>query len=130
MENITDNDPSESLEAPHIGLHLPEVLTVDEIDRIIAAVDLSKPEGQRNRAILETLYSCGLRVTELCELKFSNLYFDEEFIRVEGKGRKERLVPISKRAIDEINKYLYDRRMIDIKKGYEDYLFISALEGK
>jgi integrase/recombinase XerD len=130
MDDYIDADPSESLEGPRIGLHLPEVLTVDEIDRIIAAVDLSKPEGQRNRAILETLYSCGLRVTELCELKLSNLYFDEEFIRVEGKGRKERLVPISQRAISEIRKYLIDRNNIEIKKGYEDFLFISALRKK
>jgi integrase/recombinase XerD len=130
MDDYIDSDPSESLEGPRIGLHLPEVLTVDEIDRIIAAVDLSKPEGQRNRAILETLYSCGLRVTELCELKLSNLYFDEEFIRVEGKGRKERLVPISQRAIGEIRKYLIDRNNIEIKKGYEDFLFISALRKK
>lgn len=130
MDDYIDADPSESLEGPRIGLHLPEVLTVDEIDRIIAAVDLSRPEGQRNRAILETLYSCGLRVTELCELKLSNLYFDEEFIRVEGKGRKERLVPISQRAISEIRKYLIDRNNIEIKKGYEDFLFISALRKK
>lgn len=126
---ITDrikSDPSETLEGPRIGLHIPEVLTVEEIDRIIGAIDLSKPEGQRNRAILETLYSCGLRVSELCNLKFSNLYFDEEFIRVEGKGNKERLVPISQRAIKEINYYLIDRRQIAIKKGFEDYLFVSA----
>lgn len=126
---ITDrikSDPSETLEGPRIGLHIPEVLTVEEIDRIIGTIDLSKPEGQRNRAILETLYSCGLRVSELCNLKFSNLYFDEEFIRVEGKGNKERLVPISQRAIKEINYYLIDRRQIAIKKGFEDYLFVSA----
>ncbi len=126
LEDFIKTDPSESLEGPRIGMHLPEVLTVEEIDRIIAAVDLSKAEGQRNRAILETLYSCGLRVSELCNLKLSNLYFDEEFIRVEGKGQKERLVPISQRAIKEIKYYLMDRRLINIKKGYEDYVFISA----
>src|SRR5574344_2272066 len=126
LEDLIETDPSESLEGPRIGMHLPEVLTVEEIDKIIAAVDLAKPEGQRNRAILETLYSCGLRVSELCNLKLSNLYFDEEFVRVEGKGQKERLVPISQRAIKEIKYYLMDRRLINIKKGYEDYVFISA----
>ena len=126
LEDFIETDPSESLEGPRIGMHLPEVLTVEEIDRTIAAVDLSKAEGQRNRAILETLYSCGLRVSELCNLKLSNLYFDEEFVRVEGKGQKERLVPISQRAIKEIKYYLMDRRLINIKKGYEDYVFISA----
>lgn len=126
LNDDIEADPSELLEGPRIGLHLPEVLTVEEIDRIIAVIDLSKPEGQRNRAILETLYSCGLRVSELCNLKLSNLYFDEEFIRVEGKGGKERLVPISQRAIKEINYYMIDRKRIEIKKGYEDYLFVSA----
>jgi integrase/recombinase XerD len=126
LQDDIQADPSESLEGPKIGLHLPEVLSVEEIDNIIGAVDLSKPEGQRNRAILETLYSCGLRVSELCNLKISNLYFDEEFIRVEGKGSKERLVPISQRAIKEINYYLMDRRQIAIKNGFEDYLFVSA----
>lgn len=126
MEDMIPADPSESLEGPRIGLHLPEVLSVEEIDRIISVVDLSKAEGQRNRAILETLYSCGLRVSELCNLKLSNLYFDEEFIRVEGKGQKERLVPISQRAIKEIRYYLIDRNKIAIKHGYEDYVFISA----
>jgi integrase/recombinase XerD len=126
LENKIQCDPSETLETPRIGLHLPEVLTLEEIDRIIGIVDLSKPEGQRNRAILETLYSCGLRVSELCNLKLSNLYPEEEFIRVEGKGNKERLVPISQRALKEINYYLIDRRQINIKDGFEDYLFISA----
>ena len=126
IEDMIPADPSETLESPRIGMHLPEVLTVEEIDRIIAAVDLSKAEGQRNRAILETLYSCGLRVSELCNLKLSNLYFDEEFVRVEGKGQKERLVPISQRAIKEIKYYLMDRQQINIKKGNEDFVFISA----
>ena len=99
LADYREDDPGELLEGPKIGLHLPEVLTVEEIDRIIDAVDLSKPEGQRNRAILETLYSCGLRVSELCGLKLSDLYLDESFIRVTGKGDKQRLVPISPRAI-------------------------------
>ena len=102
IEDYLEADPSELLEGPKIGFKLPEVLTVEEIDRIISAVDRSKTEGQRNRAILETLYSCGLRVSELVTLKLSDLYFDEGFIKVEGKGSKQRLVPISPRAINEI----------------------------
>ena len=99
LENYLEADPSELLEGPKIGFKLPEVLTVEEIDRIISAVDRSKAEGQRNRAILETLYSCGLRVSELITLKLSDLYFDEGFIKVEGKGSKQRLVPISPRPV-------------------------------
>ena len=118
-------DPAELLEGPKIGLHLPEVLTVEEIDRIIDAVDMDKPEGQRNRAIIETLYSCGLRVSELCNLRLSDLYFDEQFIRVEGKGSKQRLVPISGRAIKEINYWLMDRSHGRIKPGNEDYIFLA-----
>ena len=118
-------DPSELLEGPKIGLKLPEVLTVEEIDSIIAAIDLSKNEGQRNRAILETLYSCGLRVSELTNLKLSDLYFDEGFIKVEGKGSKQRLVPISPRAIKEIKLYFTDRNRGKIKKEYEDYVFLA-----
>lgn len=109
MADYLEADPSELLEGPKIGLKLPEVLTVEEIDSIIAAIDLSKNEGQRNRAILETLYSCGLRVSELTNLKLSDLYFDEGFIKVEGKGSKQRLVPISPRAIKEIKLYFTDR---------------------
>ena len=109
MADYLEADPSELLEGPKIGFKLPEVLTVEEIDRIISAVDRSKAEGQRNRAILETLYSCGLRVSELVNLKLSDLYFDEGFIKVEGKGSKQRLVPISPRAINEIKLYFTDR---------------------
>ena len=98
---------------------------MEEIDNLISSIDLSTNEGQRNRAILETLYSCGLRVSELCTLKLSDLYFDEGFIKVEGKGNKQRLVPISPRAIHEINLYFMDRNVIDIKAGYEDFVFIS-----
>ena len=125
---VTDEieaDPSELLEGPKIGLHLPEVLTLDEIDQLIGAIDRSSYEGQRNCAILETLYSCGLRVSELCNLKLSDLYLDEGFIRVEGKGSKQRLVPISERAIKEINLWLYDRRRWRFRPGYEDYLFLA-----
>ncbi len=125
MDDCIESDPSELLEGPKIGFRLPEVLTLEEIDRLIAAIDLSKEGGQRNRAILETLYSCGLRVSELCNLKLSNLYFNEGFIKVDGKGGKQRLVPISPRAIKEINYWMQDRSRGKIKKGAEDYLFLA-----
>ena len=119
-------DPTLLLESPKIGMKLPEVLSIEEIDMLINAIDLSKREGQRNRAIIETLYSCGLRVSEACNLKLSDLYLSEGFIKVEGKGSKQRLVPISERAIAEIMDYMTDRAEIDIKPGHEDYLFVSA----
>lgn len=125
MSDTISADPSELLEGPRIGFHLPEVLTLEEIDAIISAIDLSEPQGQRNRAILETLYSCGLRVSELTNLKISNLYFDEGFIKVEGKGSKERLVPISQRAIREIQLYFIDRNQGKIKEGFEDFVFLA-----
>lgn len=125
MADYLEGDPSELLEGPKIGFKLPEVLTVAEIDTIISTVDLSKPEGQRNRAILETLYSCGLRVSELCALKLSDLYFEEGFIKVTGKGNKQRLVPISPRAIKEIRYWLNDRNHWRIKPGFEDYVFLA-----
>lgn len=125
MADYIEADPGELIEGPKIGLKLPEVLTVEEIDSIISAVDLSKNEGQRNRAILETLYSCGLRVSELTNLKLSDLYFQEGFIKVEGKGSKQRLVPISPRAIKEINLYFIDRNRGKIKKEYEDFVFLA-----
>jgi len=125
LENLIEKDPTELLESPKIGLKLPEFLTVSEINRIIESIDRSLPEGQRNRAILETLYSCGLRVSELIGLRFSDLYLDEGFIKVEGKGRKQRLVPISSVAIKEINLYLPDRNLLPIKKGFEEVLFLS-----
>lgn len=130
LEGYIQDDPSEMLELPKIGMKLPEVLTVDEIDRMIGSIDRSLPDGQRNRAILETLYSCGLRVSELCNLKLSEIYFDEKFIKVTGKGSKQRLVPVSGRALNEIRLYLTDRCHIDIKNGYEDYLFVSYRTGK
>ena len=126
LDDYLDADPSLLLESPKIGMHLPEVLSVEEIDRLVEVIDMSKREGQRNRAIIETLYSCGLRVSEACALKLSDLYFAEGFIKVEGKGSKQRLVPISERAIAEIVAYLTDRADIDIKPGHEDYLFVSA----
>ena len=119
-------DPSLLLESPKIGMKLPEVLSIEEIDTLINTIDLSKREGQRNRAIIETLYSCGLRVSEACNLKLSDLYLKEGFIKVEGKGNKQRLVPISERGIAEIMGYMTDRAQIDIKPGNEDYLFVSA----
>jgi len=125
LENYIQKDPTELLESPKIGLKLPEFLTLQEINDIIGSIDLSLPEGRRNRAILETLYSCGLRVSELIHLRFSDLYLDEGFIKVEGKGQKQRLVPISSTAIKEINLYLLDRCRIEVKKGYEDVLFLN-----
>lgn len=125
LEDYIEQDPSELLESPQIGQHLPDVLTVAEIDSLIGSIDRSTKEGQRNRAILETLYSCGLRVSELCNLKISDLYLNEQFIKVEGKGSKQRLVPISQRAINEIRNYFIDRNQTLIKPGYEDYVFIS-----
>ncbi|WP_419032387.1 site-specific tyrosine recombinase XerD [Dysgonomonas gadei] len=125
LDGYMQADPTELLETPKIGLKLPTVLSLDEIEKLMSVIDLSTKEGQRNRAILEVLYSCGLRISELTNLKFSDLFFDEGFIKVEGKGSKQRLVPISHTAINEIGKYLYYRREMDIKKGSEDILFLS-----
>lgn len=125
MEDYIQSDPSELLESPQTGFKLPEVLSVEEIDRILSGIDLSEKEGQRNRAMLETLYSCGLRVSELVNLKLSDLYFDEGFIKVEGKGNKQRLVPISPKAIKEITNYYPDRNLIEAKKDQEDFVFLS-----
>ena len=125
LEDYLQADPSELLESPQIGFHLPEILSLEEIDLLIESIDLSTNEGQRNRTILETLYSCGLRVSELCNLKLSDLYLEEGFIKVEGKGSKQRLIPISPRAIRELHLYFIDRNQISIKKDYEDYVFIS-----
>ena len=125
LENYLDADPTEFLESPKIGMRLPEVLSVDEINAILASIDLSKPEGHRNRAMLEVLYSCGLRVSELVNLRYSDVYPKEQFIRVWGKGSKQRLVPISKTALHEIRLYLLDREAITPKPGFEDYLFLN-----
>ena len=124
-DGYIEDDPTELLESPQIGDHLPEVLSVEEIDMIESAIDLSKWEGHRNKAIIEVLFSCGLRVSELTNLKLSNLYLQEEYVRVEGKGRKERLVPISQKAIKELGFWFDDRRMMTIKKGEEDYVFLN-----
>lgn len=125
LDGFIVDDPTELIKSPKIGMHLPDVLTLQEIDDIINSIDLSKKEGQRNRAMIEMLYSCGLRVSELCSLRMSDLYLHEQFIRVTGKGDKQRLVPISERAIAELEAYFPDRNMIPIKPGYEDYVFVS-----
>ena len=125
LDGYRDDDPSELLESPQLGQHLPEVLTTEEVDRLEASIDLSKWEGHRNRAIIEVLFSCGLRVSELVNLKLSNLYLDEQFVRVLGKGSKERLVPISKRAIQELGYWFDDRQHMTIKPGEEDYVFLN-----
>lgn len=125
LDNYISSDPTELLDTPKIGLKLPTVLSIEEIDRIVAVIDLSTKEGQRNRAIIEVLYGCGVRISELTHIKFSDLFFDEGFIKVEGKGSKQRLVPISHTAIKEIEKYLYYRNEMTIKKGSEDILFLS-----
>ena len=126
IEEVIENDPTTLLESPKIGRKLPEVLTDDEINRLIDSVDLAKPEGLRNRAILETLYSCGLRVSELVNLRLSNLHFEQEFLKIAGKGEKERLVPISKRAIEDIKKYMVGyRRKLKIDKSSENILFLN-----
>lgn len=125
IDGYIQNDPTELLETPKIGLKLPVVLSLQEIENIISIIDLSTKEGQRNRAIIEVLYSCGLRISELTNLKFSDLFLDDGFIRVEGKGSKQRLVPISHTAIKEIGNYLLDRKHIDVKKGSEDIVFLS-----
>lgn len=125
LDGFTENDPTELLESPKQGEHLPEVLSVEEVDDMLSAIDLSKPEGQRNHAIIEMLFSCGLRVSELVNLKLSNLYIDEGFIRVFGKGSKERLVPISRRAIDDLRYWFIDRNALSIKPGEQDYVFLN-----
>ena len=108
-----------------MGDHLPEVLTTDEVDRLERAIDFSKWEAQRNKAIVEVLFSCGLRVSELVSLRLSDLYLDDRFIRVKGKGRKERLVPISDSAVEQLKLWFADRNQMDIKPGEEDYVFLN-----
>lgn len=130
MNGEINDDPTELLEFPQRPQHFPDVLTTDEVDRILSVIDLSQTEGQRNRTIIEVLFSCGLRVSELCNLKLSDLYLDEGFLSVFGKGSKQRLVPISDRAIHELRLYFRDRNLIDIKPGYEDYVFVSRLRKK
>ncbi len=131
LEDIVIVDPSERLEMPSLGTKLPEVLTIEEIDQLIDAIDMSKAEGHRNRAIIETLYSCGLRVSELVNLKFSQLYFDEGFVRIIGKGNKERLVPVSDSVENEINIYNeHVRSNQNIQKGNENIVFLNRRGAK
>lgn len=131
LENILSNDPTALLEAPKLGRKLPDVLSVEDINMIINAIDLSKPEGQRNKAMLETLYSCGLRVSELVNLKISNLYFNDGFIKVTGKGDKERLVPIGSPALKQITIYKNEVRCHNVpKKDNEDFLFLNRRGAK
>lgn len=126
QEGFMDTDPTELLLTPKIGRHLPEVLTIGEIDAMIAAIDMSKPEGQRNRAIVETLYSCGLRVSELTTLRLSQLYVEERYIVIQGKGSKQRIVPISSVALEQINLYLEQTRSRQVvQRGSEDILFLN-----
>ena len=126
LEGYMDNDPTELLPTPRIGRHLPEVLTIEEIDRMIDCIDMSKPEGQRNRAIIETLYGCGLRVSELVTLQLSQLFMEERYVIIQGKGNKQRLVPISPVAINQISLYLEQTRSHQVaKRGSEDILFLN-----
>ena len=125
LDGRIDADPTELLESPRLGEHLPEVLTTAEVDQLESSIDVSKPEGQRNRAIIEVLFSCGLRVSELTHLRLSDLFLDEGYIRVMGKGSKERLVPISNRAVHELQLWFYDRNLMTIKAGEEDYVFLN-----
>lgn len=125
LDGYVSKDPCELLETPNLGRHLPDVLTLDEIDRIVEETKNCGDESLRNRAIIEVLYGCGLRVSELVNLRFSDVNWDEEFIRVMGKGSKQRLAPISRRALKEIYNYLPYRSSIDIKKGEEDFLFVT-----
>lgn len=125
IDGYLEVDPTELLESPKQPDHLPEVLSTAEVDLLEQAIDLSKWEGHRNRAIIEVLFSCGLRVSELTNLKLSNLYIEEQYIRVIGKGSKERLVPISPRALDELNYWFADRNVMKIKPGEEDYVFLN-----
>lgn len=126
LDHEIENDPSELLEMPKIGRKLPEVLSVEEVDALIDAIDLSKAEGHRNKAILETLYSCGLRVSELVDLQFEDLFFDEGYVRIIGKGNKQRLVPVSPSVEKEIRLYIDSmRKHLNIIKGHESYVFLN-----
>ena len=125
LDGWREDDPSELLESPVLGEHLPEVLSEEEVDMLEGSIDLSKWEGQRNKAIIEVLFSCGLRVSELVNLKLSSIYVDEQYVRVMGKGSKERLVPISPKALRELDLWMVDRNLMKIKQGEEDYVFLN-----
>lgn len=125
MDGYVEGDPTELLEWPTLGEHLPEFLTPAEVDQLKDSIDVSKPEGHRNRAIIEVLFSCGLRVSELVTLRWSNLYADERVLRIMGKGSKERMVPISEMALHELENYLPWRNSLKIKPGEEDFIFLN-----
>lgn len=130
LDQYREDNPTDLLESPKSNIKLPVVLAIEEIDQILSVIDVSTLEGTRNYAIIETLYSCGLRVSELTNLRFSDFYFDEGFIRVSGKGNKQRLVPISEIATQKISNWLDYRKQINVKKGNEDIVFISSRRGK
>lgn len=125
LENYIEENPTLLLESPQVGMHLPEVLTIEEIDAMIACIDMSKNEGQRNRAIIETMYGSGLRVSELVNLEISRVYLEEGYVLVLGKGRKERMVPLSEMAVNEITNYLEQRKHMYVKPGEENILFLN-----
>lgn len=125
IDGYLDIDPTELLESPHLPQHIPEYLSEEEVDRLEGAIDLTSPEGHRNRAIVEVFFSCGLRVSELVNLRLSDLFLNDRFLRVVGKGNKERLVPISDRAVSELGFWFDDRRQMTIKPGEEDYVFLN-----
>lgn len=125
LDGVVESDPTELLEWPSLPEHLPVVLTLEEIDRIEDSIDLSKAEGARNRAIIEVLFSCGLRVSELVNMKLSDLYLEDRVLLVRGKGNKERLVPVSSKAIVDLKRWFFDRNLMKIKPGEDDYVFLN-----
>lgn len=125
LDGVVESDPTELLEWPSLPEHLPVVLTLEEIDRIEDSIDLSKAEGARNRAIIEVLFSCGLRVSELVNMKLSDLYLEDRVLLVRGKGNKERLVPVSNKAITDLKRWFFDRNLMKIKPGEDDYVFLN-----
>ena len=125
LDGVVESDPTELLEWPSLPEHLPVVLTLEEIDRIEDSIDLSKAEGARNRAIIEVLFSCGLRVSELVNMKLSDLYLEDRMLLVRGKGNKERLVPVSNKAIADLKRWVFDRNLMKIKPGEDDYVFLN-----
>lgn len=125
LDGVVESDPTELLEWPSLPEHLPVVLSLEEIDRIEDSIDLSKAEGARNRAIIEVLFSCGLRVSELVNMKLSDLYLEDRVLLVRGKGNKERLVPVSNKAIADLKRWFFDRNLMKIKPGEDDYVFLN-----
>lgn len=130
LEEYIKSDPLANVESPKLGKHLPEILTIEEIDRVTDSFDLSQPESHRNKTIIEVMYGCGLRVSELVNLKISNIFPNEGYIIVEGKGKKQRIIPIANSTIKEIKLYLENRKLLNIKKGCEDILFLNRRGGQ